>query len=116
LNSNGQVWDAHTYTIAKEPDLSWCRLPDGTFSWFGDCIPTPNLFNTRSGDVPSLPPDDGLQPEVCRLPDTLPEDFLYAECHGYGSEMWRSMYWDEEGWGGDQFVPANTSKWNSFVE
>jgi hypothetical protein len=26
------------------------------------------------------------------------------------------MYWDEEGWQGDQFVPENTSKWNSFVE
>jgi hypothetical protein len=46
----------------------------------------------------------------------MPSDFIIAECHGYGSEMWRSMYWDEKGWQGDQFVPENTSKWNSFVE
>jgi hypothetical protein len=116
INSNGQVWDAHTYTIAKVPDRSWCRLPDGTWYWFDDCIPTPNLFNTRSGDVPAEPPDDGLQPEICHFPDTMPSDFIIAECHGYGSEMWRSMYWDEKGWQGDQFVPENTSKWNSFVE
>jgi hypothetical protein len=30
--------------------------------------------------------------------------------------MWSSMFWDEEGWQGDRFVPENTSKWNSFVE
>lgn len=116
LNPSGQVWDAHTYGIAKEPDQSWCRLPDGTFSWFEDCTPTPALFNTRTGEIPTPPANLGLQPELCTLPDTLPEDFLYAECYGYGSEMWRSMYWDQQGWGGDQFVPANTSKWESFVE
>jgi len=115
LNSNGQVWDAHTYSIAKQPDKSWCRLPDGTFSWFEDCVPTPGTTNTRAGEVPVAPDEDGLQLPVCKLPDTLPPDFLFAECFGYGSNMWRSMFWDAKGWA-DQFVPENTSKWNSFVE
>ena len=116
LNSNGQVWDAHTYSIVKETDKSVCRLPDGYGSWFEDCLPTPNMVNSREGEVPAMPPGNGLQPAICNLPDTLPADFLVAECHGYGANMWRSMYWDEKGWQGDNFVPENTSKWPSFVE
>jgi len=116
INPGGTVMDAHTYSIARNPDQSWCRLPDGPGYWYDDCLPTPNQFNKREGQVPSMPPGNGLQPAICSLPDTLPPEVLFAECNGYGSNMWRSMYWDEDGWQGDQFIPENTSKWDSFVE
>jgi hypothetical protein len=116
LNSSGAIIDAHTYSIAKAADQSWCRLPDGRGSWFDDCLPTPNQFNTREGEVPSMPPGVGLNPPICGLPDTLPTDFLIAECNGYGANIWRSQYWDETGWQGDLYVPENNSKWDSYVE
>ncbi len=115
LNPGNKIFDSHTYSIAKVEDESWCRLPDGNGGWFEDCTPTPNLNNTRDGQVPTMP-EEGFESPVCSLPDTLPEDFLIAECRGYGANIWRSMYWDETGWQGDQFVPANRSKWESFVE
>lgn len=116
MNASNKVYDAHTYAIAKVEDESWCRLPDGNGSWFEDCTPTPNLTNTREGQAPTMPSGDDFESPVCSLPDTLPEDFLLAECRGYGANIWRSMYWDETGWQGDQFVPSNRSKQASFVE
>ncbi|MBL8080546.1 MAG: lamin tail domain-containing protein [Anaerolineales bacterium] len=116
LNSNNKVYDSRTYKIAKVEDQSVCRLfPDGSGSWYEDCIPTPNLINSRDGEVPVMP-DAGFESPVCDLPDTLPEAFLIAECRGYGANLWRTMFWDASGWGNDVFVPANRSKWESFVE
>ena len=63
-----------------------------------------------------MPQGEAFGSPVCDLPDTLPADFLFAECRGYGANIWRSMYWDKTGWQGDQFVPENMSKWESFVE
>ena len=63
-----------------------------------------------------MPDGEHFESPVCELPDTLPADFLFAECRGYGANIWRSMYWDKTGWQGDQFVPENMSKWESFVE
>ncbi len=116
LNSSNKVYDSRTYKIAKVEDQSVCRLfPDGSGSWYEDCIPTPNLINSREGEVPVMP-DAGFESPVCDLPDTLPEAFLIAECRGYGANLWRTMFWDASGWGGDVSVPANRSKWESFVE
>lgn len=116
LNPSGKVYDSYTYAIAKVEDESVCRLPDGNGNWYEDCTPTPNLTNTQGGDVPSMPQGDDFESPVCELPDTLPADFLFAECRGYGANVWRSMYWDETGWQGDRFAPENMSKWESFVE
>ena len=116
LNPSNKVYDAYTYSIAKVEDQSVCRLPDGNGSWYEDCIPTPNLKNSREGSVPSMPGGEVFESPVCQLPDTLPVDFLFAECRGYGSDIWHSFYWDQFGWQGDQFVPENMSKWESFVE
>jgi uncharacterized repeat protein (TIGR01451 family) len=116
LNPSGKVYDAYTYSLVKVEDRSVCRLPDGSGSWYEDCVPTPNLINSREGAVPSMPDDKNSESPVCLLPDTLPADFLFAECHGYGSDIWNPFYWDEAGWQGEQPIPENWSKWNSFVE
>lgn len=116
LNSSNKVYDAYTYAIAKVEDQSVCRLPDGNGSWYEDCVPTPNLINSREGKVPSMPGGGSFESPVCDLPDTLPADFLFAECRGYGADIWHSFYWDQLGWQGDRSVLENMSKWESFVE
>jgi uncharacterized repeat protein (TIGR01451 family) len=116
LNPSNKVYDAYTYAIAKVEDRSVCRLPDGNGSWYEDCVPTPNLSNSREGEAPSMPEGEKFESPVCDLPDTLPADFLFAECRGYGADVWHSFYWDKSGWQGDQYVPENMSKWESFVE
>ncbi|MBM3126726.1 MAG: lamin tail domain-containing protein, partial [Chloroflexi bacterium] len=116
LNPEGKIYDSYTYSIAKVEDESTCRLPDGNGSWYKDCTPTPSLANTRAGTVPSMPQGEAFQSPVCNLPDTLPIAFLFAECRGYGANIWRAMFWDAAGWDGERFVPENMSKWMSFVE
>ena len=115
IDPDGKIYDAYTYSLVRTEDQSVCRLPDGNGSWYEDCIPSPNLTNTREGVVPSMP-ENGADSTICELPDTLPPDFLFAECRGYGANIWYSFYWDQFGWQGDQHVPENTSKWDSFVE
>ncbi len=116
LNSSNIVYDAYTYTIAKVEDQSVCRLPDGNGSWYEDCVPTPNLTNTREGVAPSMPGGGVFESPVCELPDTLPADFLFAECRGFGANIWDTFYWDEFGWQGVQYIPEIISRWESFVE
>ncbi|MBE0682074.1 MAG: lamin tail domain-containing protein, partial [Anaerolineales bacterium] len=117
IDASGKIYDAYTYTIAKVEDRSICRLPDGNVfnGWYDDCIPTPNLSNTREGAVPSMP-DEGFESPVCQLPDTLPADFLFAECHGYGANIWNAYYWDQLGMQGSWHLPQNTSKWEAIIE
>ncbi len=117
FDASGDIMDVIDFTIAKVEDESVCRLPDGNGfgSWFNDCTPTPNLTNSRDGQVPTLPEDNSATP-FCALPDTLPADFLFAECRGYGANIWDNFYWDEFGWMGDQIVPENKNKWKSFIE
>jgi uncharacterized repeat protein (TIGR01451 family) len=116
INPSGKIYDAYTYAIAKVEDRSTCRLPDGNGSWYEDCIPTPNAINSRQGSIPSMPGGNAFQSPVCDLPDTLPSDFLFAECRGYGADIWHPFYWDKSGWQGDHFVPANSNKWESFIQ
>ncbi len=92
IGPNNKEYDNYQYIVIKEEDKSICRLPDGNGSWYMDCIPTPNLINTRDGSVP-VSPDNAYVSPVCSLPDTLPEHFLIAECRGYGANIWR-MYWE----------------------
>jgi hypothetical protein len=112
INPSGKIYDAYTYTVAKEADKSFCRLPDGNVygNWFEDCIPTPNLTNTREGKVPTSP--DG-NTNSCDLPDTIPADFFFAECGGYGAKIWNPFYWDDllRIW-----LQNNNNKWETFIE
>lgn len=116
FNPNGKIFDAYTYTIARAEDKSICRLPDGNVfnGWFEDCTPTPGLTNTREGQVPSAP--DGSTSPVCELPDTIPSDFFYAECRGYGTNIWNPYYWDQLFELDRIWIDQNTSKWKSFFE
>ncbi len=116
LSNTGVIYDAQTYTVVKTPDKSWCRMKDLSGSWFDDCFPTPNLPNSREGALPALPPGTGLETPLCRLADTLPEEFVLAECNPYGEAMWNSRYWDLSGWTGEQMVPQAGSKWEIFIE
>lgn len=118
IHPNGDIYDAYTYSIAASADQSFCRLPDvtGAFgTWTEDCIPTPNLVNTREGEPPSMPGGES-EPPLCDLPDTLPADFLRAECRGYGANIWNPFYWDQFGWRGGKRIPQNTSKWQAVIE
>jgi hypothetical protein len=118
LNPRGLVYDEFSYIIAKQANRSFCRIPDGSFSalsWQEDCIPTPNLPNTREGSPPTTP-GSGFDLPNCGLPDTIPADFLSAECRGYGSGIWNPYYWDKHGWPERKFLPHNDDKWESFIE
>jgi len=118
IDPNGRVYEIFTYSIAATADRSFCRLPDGTptdSAWADDCIPTPNLTNTREGMVPVMPGGNPESP-FCQLPDTIPADFLLAECRGYGANIWNSYYWDKLGWQGRHYLPDNLNKWESFIE
>lgn len=116
INSSGKIYDAFTYELARAEDKSFCRLPDGTpgNSWFEDCIPTPNLSNTREGKAP-VSPDDNVSP-FCNLPDTIPLDFFLPECNGYGGSIWNPFYWDFTNWLDKLFIQQNDEKWPSFIE
>ncbi len=116
LHPNGTIYDAYTYALARSEDKSICRLPDADVfgSWEEDCTPTPNLVNTRHGSVPSA--RGGAESPVCDLPDTIPADFLFAECRGYGANVWNPFYWDQYGWQGRKFIQENLGKWKSFIE
>jgi uncharacterized repeat protein (TIGR01451 family) len=116
VGPDGKEYDKYKYIVADVEDKSTCRLPDGNGSWYGDCMPTPNLINTRDGVAPSMPGGESFESPVCSLPDTLPLDFLFAECRGYGANIWRSMLWDATGWQGDLLIPESDSKWESFFE
>ena len=115
-NSSGKIYDAFTYELARAEDRSFCRLPDGNpgNSWFEDCIPTPNLTNTREGKSPTSP-DDAVSP-VCNLPDTIPLDFFIPECRGYGANIWNPYYWDQLSGIFKKWITDETSKWDSFIE
>lgn len=116
LNASDKVYDAYTYTLADVEDRSVCRLPDGNGIWYEDCVPTPNRLNSREGEVPTMPEGEAFESPVCDMPDTLHPDFLFAECRGYGDGIWRYFFWDQFGWMGEQPVPENTGKRQSFVE
>ena len=120
LDPDGTIFDSYTYTVVKEEDRSNCRISDaGGFvfgEWFPDCIPTPNLPNTRVGTIPSMPGGGITEPVNCNLPDTLPAAFLIAECRGYGTNVWNPFYWDRSGWLSEILIPDNMSKWDTFVK
>jgi uncharacterized repeat protein (TIGR01451 family) len=116
VNASGKIYDAFTYELARAEDKSFCRLPDGTpgNSWFEDCIPTPNLSNTREGQAP-VSPDNSASP-FCNLPDTIPLDFFIPECNGYGGAIWNPFYWDFTNWLDKLFIQQTDEKWPSFIE
>lgn len=114
---NGQLGDAYNYRVVRFPDQSFCRLPDngGLDDWNENCYPTPGLQNSMSGSSVN-PPSSGGEHPLCPIADTLPDDFVLAECLPLGGGIWNSAYWDEFGWYDERFLPESPGKWNVFVD
>jgi hypothetical protein len=109
--------DAYNYTVARYPDQSYCRLPDdgGLDDWNQNCYPTPGLQNSLNGD-PSSPPKGVDLELLCPIADTLPSDFVLAECEPYGNNIWNRSFWDAGGWFGEKILPGIKSRWDVYVD
>ena len=96
LRGSSTVVDAYTYGVVRYPDQAWCRIPDRLGYWNKPCFPTPGNPNALAGTFP-LPPGypSSYRAPLCLLPDTTPEQFVYAECEAGGDEIWNRKYWDE---------------------
>jgi hypothetical protein len=114
---NGQLGDAFNYRVVRFPDQSYCRLPDngGLDDWNNNCFPTPGLQNSISGSNIN-PPTSGDVDNLCPIADTLPNDFVLAECPPFGIDIWNPAYWDRDGWYNERFLPESPGKWNVFVD
>jgi hypothetical protein len=115
----GQVVDIYNYPAVKEPDQSWCRLPDGSGAWTSACRPTPGTANTASGTgTATITVNPGYEYEcgtrTCLLPDTLSSEILQAECESQGAEVWNSGYWDAEM--GEMIWLESRYKWGVFIK
>jgi hypothetical protein len=53
---------------------------------------------------------------LCTIADTLPLDFILAECPPFGNNIWRAAYWDDEGWHGEKNLPKSPGKWPVFAD
>ncbi len=117
LKPNGQLMDAYNYFVVRFPDQSYCRLPDngGADDWNQNCFPTPGLQNSLSGSTVN-PPTAGDTENLCPIADTLPDDFVFAECHPFGNNIWNPAYWDRFGWYGEKYLPKSPGKWPVFVD
>lgn len=90
---NGQIADAFTYGLVKEPDRAWCRFPDGRFipagqsNWTFGCKPSPNAANELASTEKV-----GLEdrPLFCRSP-RLPFSIYLAECERLGLWNWNDV-------------------------
>jgi len=91
--SNNTLVDSVTYPIAKTVDISVCRYTDGYGSWLTNCFPTPGRPNALAGNrTPST--SGGVLIPVCFLPDTVPDEFVLAECGDAGPGIWNYGYWN----------------------
>ncbi len=117
LRPNGQLMDAYNYFVVRFPDQSYCRLPDngGADDWNQNCFPTPGLQNSLSGNVVN-PPTIAEPDNLCPIADTLPDDFVLAECLPFGNNIWNPAYWDRFGWYGERYLPVSPGKWPVFVD
>lgn len=98
LDVYGNVIDARTYSVVRYPDQSTCRLPDRMGYWNFPCFPTPGNPNALTGTFPSLPQTrDGSALPVCLLADTIPQEFVQAECFANGGDIWNRQFWDGYG-------------------
>jgi hypothetical protein len=117
LKPNGQLMDAYNYFVVRYPDESYCRLPDngGADDWNQNCFPTPGLQNSLSGSFAN-PPNEVSEELGCPVADTLPADFVLAECNPFGNNIWNPAYWDKTGWFGEKYLPENSGKWPLFAD
>lgn len=86
----GQVSDAFTYGVIRNPDQSWCRLPDGKNNWVFGCAPSVTEANHLAQSVIV---GNRVESGIC-LSKTLPLGVLLAECDSVGLSAWDSALWD----------------------
>lgn len=115
IKPNGQLADAYNYSVVKYPDQSYCRLPDngGLDDWNQNCAPTPGLRNAPRNGFGNLPVVNG-DDNSCPIGDTLPLDFLIAECEPFGNNIWSRLYWDSKGWLGEKILPNTNGQWDVY--
>jgi hypothetical protein len=118
LKSNGQLVDAYNYSVVEFPDQSYCRLPDngGADDWNTNCYPTPGLQNSLSGTVLRPPTQNDEDNPLCPIADTLPQEFVLAECSPFGNNIWSRYYWDKFGWYGEKSLLNVNSKWDVYAD
>ncbi|MBN2118052.1 MAG: lamin tail domain-containing protein [Anaerolineales bacterium] len=117
LKPNGQLADAYNYSVVRFPDQSYCRLPDngGLDDWNEYCFPTPGLQNSLSESTVN-PPTGSAEEPLCPISDTLPDDFVFAECPPFGHNIWNPAYWDRNGWFDQKSLPGLPGKWPVFAD
>ncbi len=118
LKPNGQLMDAYNYSVVQFPDQSFCRLPDngGADDWNTNCYPTPGLKNSLSGTSLRPPTETDVDKPLCPIADTLPEDFVVAECSPVGNNIWNRYYWDRFGWFGERVIENWNGRWEVFFD
>lgn len=118
LRPNGQLMDAYNYFVVYYPDQAFCRLPDngGADDWNENCFPTPGLKNSLSGSVLRPPTREDVSQPLCPIADTLPEEFILAECSPFGNNIWNRLYWDRFGWYGEMPLLNVNLKWEVFAD
>lgn len=118
LKPNGQLMDAYNYSVVYYPDQSFCRLPDngGADDWNENCFPTPGLKNSLSGSILRPPAREDASQPLCPIADTLPEEFVIAECAPFGNNIWNRLYWDRFGWYGEMPLLNVNVKWEVFAD
>jgi len=109
--SNNSVVDSYKYPVVVDVKHSICRYVDGYGSWLERCFPTPGQPNSLTGE--QTPSTSGGPPVfVCLLPDSVPEEFVLAECEESGLGIWNRSYWDSlPGEGDEIWLPEESGKW-----
>jgi hypothetical protein len=118
LKPNGQLMDAYNYFVVEFPDQSFCRLPDngGADDWNTKCYPTPGLKNSLSGSILRPPTQNNEDEPLCPIADSLPQEFVLAECDPFGHNIWNRYYWDKFGWYDEMSLPNVDGKWEMYAD
>lgn len=90
FNTSSVLVDAFSYTRTADPDIAWCRLPDGEQTWVYNCAPTPGEQNQLAKEIGI---DSNILARMCASP-TLPEEIRQAECPAIGLQLWSRILWD----------------------
>jgi hypothetical protein len=53
---------------------------------------------------------------LCPIADTLPLEFILAECPPFGNNIWNPDYWDQSGWYDEKNLQNSPGKWPIFAE
>jgi hypothetical protein len=74
------------------------------------------LRNSQSGSLLGPPTQKDEEQPLCPIADTLPQDFVLAECSAFGNNIWNRYYWDKFGWYGEKPLPNVDVKWEMFAD